>query len=212
MVVGKHFAFFSYCGLVRNPHLTAKMLDFCSAVGFLLPWTRGLFPHIQLTTPGVLANGCKTLDGLLGALTCGHGSKTMVPFWDRCTTHFSLFWWGLGCSLGVRGFDPWPCLNSRLTWIVLANGCKTLDGLLGSWRFNMWPMVPFWDRCTTHFSLFWWGLGCSLGVRGFDPWPCLNSRLTWIVLANGCKTLDGLLGSWRFNMWPWFENNGTLLG
>ena len=38
----------------------------------------------------------------------GRGSKPMVPFWGRCTTHFSLFWWGLGCSRGVRGFDPWP--------------------------------------------------------------------------------------------------------
>ena len=37
---------------------------------------------------------------------CGHGSKPMVPFWDRCTTHFSLCWWELGCSLKVRGFDP----------------------------------------------------------------------------------------------------------
>ena len=34
----------------------------------------------------------------------GCGSKPMVPFWDS----FSLVWWGLGCSLGVRGFDPWP--------------------------------------------------------------------------------------------------------
>ena len=38
----------------------------------------------------------------------------------------------------------------------------------------IWPWVntngiPFWGRCTTDFSLFWWGLGCSLEVRGFDP-------------------------------------------
>ena len=32
-------------------------------------------------------------------------------------------------------------------------------------------MVPFWGRCTTHFSLFEWGLGCLLGVLDFDPWP-----------------------------------------
>ena len=25
------------------------------------------------------------------------GSKPMVPYWGRCTTHFILFWWGLGC-------------------------------------------------------------------------------------------------------------------
>ena len=41
--------------------------------------------------------------------TCGCGSKPMVPFWRRCTTHFSPFCCGLGCSLGVRAFDPWPC-------------------------------------------------------------------------------------------------------
>ena len=31
--------------------------------------------------------------------------------------------------------------------------------------------TPFWGRCITHFRLFWWGLGCSLGIRDFDPWP-----------------------------------------
>ena len=36
----------------------------------------------------------------------GCGSKSKVPFWCRCTTHFSEC--GLGCSLGVRAFDPWP--------------------------------------------------------------------------------------------------------
>ena len=36
----------------------------------------------------------------------GHGSKPMVPFWDRCTTHFSVDWdvdWRYDL-----GFDPWP--------------------------------------------------------------------------------------------------------
>ena len=32
-------------------------------------------------------------------------------------------------------------------------------------------MVPFWGRCTTHFSLFEWELGCSRGFQDFDPWP-----------------------------------------
>ena len=34
VVVGKHFSFFAYCGLVGNPHLTSKIL-FC-----LLPFQR----------------------------------------------------------------------------------------------------------------------------------------------------------------------------
>ena len=38
---------------------------------------------------------------------CGCVSKPMV--WARCTTHFSLFWWGFGCSPGARDFDPQPC-------------------------------------------------------------------------------------------------------
>ena len=36
------------------------------------------------------------------------GQNQWYYFWGRCTTHFSLFLWGLGCSLGVRAFDPWP--------------------------------------------------------------------------------------------------------
>ena len=40
----------------------------------------------------------------------GHGSKPMVPFWDRCTTHFSLF----SGDWDVHwGFDPWPYLASN---------------------------------------------------------------------------------------------------
>ena len=44
-------------------------------------------------------------DFTIGSLSHGRGSTPMVPFWGRCTTHFSQFQWGLG-SLGVRGFDP----------------------------------------------------------------------------------------------------------
>ena len=48
--------------------------------------------------------------------TNGCGSKPMVPFWGRCTTHFSPFLWGLGCSLGVRDVDPWPNGTGRQKW------------------------------------------------------------------------------------------------
>ena len=61
--------------------------------------------------------------------TNGHDSKPTVPFWDRYTTHFSLFQWGLGCSLGVRGFDPQPNL------VCVKNGGPkggTLEQSLGS--------------------------------------------------------------------------------
>ena len=29
---------------------------------------------------------------------------------------------------------------------------------------------------TTHFRQFWWGLGCSLGVWAFDPWPFVTGK------------------------------------
>ena len=45
----------------------------------------------------------------------GRGSTPMVPFWGRFTAHFSLFEWGLGYSLGVRGFDPWPNNTDRIS-------------------------------------------------------------------------------------------------
>ena len=34
----------------------------------------------------------------------GCGSRPIVPFWGRCTTHFSLKKWGLECSLVRFGF------------------------------------------------------------------------------------------------------------
>ena len=51
------------------------------------------------------------------------GSKAMVPSWGRCTTQFGLFWWGLGCSLGVRDVDPWPggC------WVPNLGACRKPD-------------------------------------------------------------------------------------
>ena len=42
-------------------------------------------------------------------LKCGCGSKPMVPFWSRCTTHVSLFSVAIGMFTGGRDFDPWPC-------------------------------------------------------------------------------------------------------
>ena len=54
----------------------------------------------------------------------------MVPFWGRCTTHFSLFQWGLGCSLGVRDFDSWPFV-------------KLCCILLGFYDFNFLPTNGF---------------------------------------------------------------------
>ena len=72
------------------------------------------------------------------------GSKPMVPFWGRCTTQFSLFWWGLGCSLGARDFDPWPhssdCLSCLLCGGVTSEATLTSvpgagDGALPLHRF-----------------------------------------------------------------------------
>ena len=42
---------------------------------------------------------------------------------------------------------------------------------LAKWLWVKSNGIPVWGRCTTHFSLFWLGLGCSLGVWDFDPWP-----------------------------------------
>ena len=36
------------------------------------------------------------------------------------------------------------------------------------------------------FSPFWWGLGCSLGVRDFDPWPFVSASAS----GDGTVTLD----------------------
>ena len=37
--------------------------------------------------------------------------------------------------------------------------------------------IPFWGRRTTHFSLFQFGLGCSLGVQGFEMEPANGEEM-----------------------------------
>ena len=71
-----------------------------SGSGFNVP------PTVWATFPKAEPN--TTPKGQL-AVSQNHG----IPFWGRCTTHFSLVSWGLGCSLGVRGFDPWPVGSNR---------------------------------------------------------------------------------------------------
>ena len=46
----------------------------------------------------------------------GCGSKPMVPFRGRCTTHFRTYFSGwIGMFTG--GTDPWPCIFSSLLWV-----------------------------------------------------------------------------------------------
>ena len=62
--------------------------------------------------------------------------------------------------LGLSGFD-----STLVGWFQSEQGKPTTTHPYGC---RSKPMVPFWGRCTTHFGLFLWGLGCSLGVRAFD--------------------------------------------
>ena len=41
-------------------------------------------------------------------LPAGHGSKPMVPFWGRCTTHFRTYFSGDWDVHWAQGFDPQP--------------------------------------------------------------------------------------------------------
>ena len=55
-------------------------------------------------------------------------------------------------------------------------------GSLARWLWVKTVMVSHFGVGAPPFeNLFWWGLGCSLGVWGFDPWPC------------GCQKLEGYL-------------------
>ena len=63
----------------------------------------------------------------------------------RCTTHFSLFQRGLGCSLGVRAFDPWPLMCST---------CACLHALVSpSYAATHNPSQPVEDSQHTRLCL-----------------------------------------------------------
>ena len=71
--------------------------------------------------------------------TCGCGSKPMVPFWDRCTTHLRTYFIlvGIGIFTGgmVWGFDPWPCRVSELGPGALALACRCPQGAPRTTKF-----------------------------------------------------------------------------
>ena len=77
-----------YCGWTKSCTTTTK------------PWNDSLCKYQQI----LASHGFKVVQDFVHP-QYGCGSKPMVPFWGRCTTHFSE---GLRCSLAVRGIDPYP--------------------------------------------------------------------------------------------------------
>ena len=69
---------------------------------------------------------------------------------------------------GLTAFPLSPVSESRLTRLPPSFTSFTISPLK--------PMVPFWAKCTSILAYF--RLGCSLGVRDFDPWP-FDSLLRW---------------------------------
>ena len=60
--------------------------------------------------------------------------------------------------LASGGSDPgWTCTDGRNPFRTTVHDNSPVTNNIAS----MVLMVPFWGRCTTRSSLFWWGLGCS---------------------------------------------------
>ena len=116
----------------------------------------------------------------------GCGSKPMVPFWGRCTTHFRL----LGCSLGVRDFDPWP-----------------FDSQGSPFPFCWTPNVTIFLEPIRKLQLFN-GTSSEPCVRGFllktltdlhCPWVVFVSpRIHWILCKVSLQHLLQIAGINRF--------------
>ena len=107
------------------------------------------------------------LTGQGGNIGCG--SKPMVPLWDRCTTHFSLFQWGLGRSLGDgilthshmvkrRARPPCDWAARSWSWRRRSAGAHCCGCFFGrAWiRINLqiWiKLEMFWARTTVYFPV-----------------------------------------------------------
>ena len=128
-------------------------------------------------------------------IPCGCGSKPMVPFWGRCTTHFTLFQWGLGCSLEVRGLDSWPgaskprylgvpeaCFGSGR---CVPRGCPAV----GPWAVARAAAWPKWAVSLMSSGLraelemarffgepFFWGACGKLVARPCECWLAFTPR------------------------------------
>ena len=75
------------------------------------------------------------------------------------TNKACLFWCGCSSSLHMFGFVALWFLSNNTQHCVLLQACQ--------YGCGSQPMIPFWGRCTTHFSLFsgdtnvHWGTGLS---------------------------------------------------
>ena len=95
-----------YNCMLLHPYLAARKLGIptCSFSTYPGPG-RALGANQKRSSQGI---DVESLD--LNTFGCrwpsqfGYGSKLMIPFWGRCTTHFSLFLVGIGMFTGGAGF------------------------------------------------------------------------------------------------------------
>ena len=66
---------------------------------------------------------------------------------------------------------PLICKSTLFPSVVFKQHGSPVSGVCDLAVVVKTVLVPFGGWCTTHCSLFLWGLGYSLGVRDFDPWP-----------------------------------------
>ena len=98
-------------------------------------------------------------------------------------THFSLFWSGLACSLGVRGFDPCPGMNMRTTesfwaWHALARrwnqchpSCNDPSIVAGLWCGQIAP-----EPLDIYLNRSFLGASQSVGVTSEMRSECNDSK------------------------------------
>ena len=112
-------------------------------------------------------------NALLPCFFGGEGSPTKIDYRKKGTLILTAL---LEDLVRKARNEPFICLlpgEMRATRCPAVESLQNPQGSIQLWMVantRLWvkPMVP---RCNTHFSLFQWGLGCSPGVRDFDPCP-----------------------------------------
>ena len=97
---------------------------------------------------------------------------------------------GIGMFTGVRAFDPWPCVFLRHFFVFFVWQRET--------NRNMAHPCMCWDVAVvvkTNAIPCWLlgaiigpilvGIGMFIGVRAFDPWPCVFRGSFFVFVAKG---------------------------
>ena len=125
---------------------------------------------LRLASAGLMVAGAEAHEGwaLLILDMASQMAVVVKPFWDPILVGFVV---GLGCSLKLRDFDPWP--NEQLA--------HSSNGMRWSNCLHCLPFQSFTSLTCRQSTLPYWGLAGPTSLASFLRLGCTFSSVLIVV-------------------------------